>query len=291
MRKVKILTDSTCDLNEEILAKYDIALIPLYVTIDGQTYHDFTEMKARAMYDLSEKTGSHPKTAACSIQDFRDFFMEYLTQDYDIIYCGIGANLSSCYQNVHLVKNLIVEKHPEYESQMYFVDSGNLSTGISLVLLKMCEARDKGMSAEEIVKVGENTVPRVRAQFCVENLDYIYKGGRCSNASRFIGNMLHIKPYLKVRDGKLNVAKKSIGSFKKALNLMIDEFKECFQDVDKEFVFITHSEGDAFAKYIREKISDVTPQIENLMETKAGCVISSHCGEHTIGILYIMKEN
>ena len=291
MSKVKILTDSTCDLNEEILAKYDIGLIPLYVTVDGKTYHDFTEMKARQMYDLSEQTGSHPKTAACSIQDMRDFFMEYLTEGYDIIYCGIGAHLSSCYQNAHLVKDLLVEKHPELEEHIFFVDSQNLSTGISLVLLKMCKARDEGKTASEIVAIGENVVPRVRAQFCVENLDYIYKGGRCSNASRFIGNMLHIKPYLKVRDGLLNVAKKSIGSFKKALNIMIDEFKECFKDVDKEFVFITHSEGDAFAKYIKEKISDVSDKIENLFDTKAGCVISSHCGEHTIGILYIMKEN
>ena len=102
--------------------------------------------------------------------------------------------------------------------------------------------------------------------------------------------MLSIKPLLKVRGGILNVAKKSIGSFKKALNIMIDEFKECIDDVDKEFVFVTHSEGDQAAKYILEKISDVTPQFENVMETRAGCVISSHCGEHTIGILYIMKE-
>ena len=175
MRKIKILTDSTCDLNEQILEKYDIGLVPLYVTVDGKTYHDFTEMKARAMYDLSMETGSHPKTAACSIQDFRDFFMKYLKEDYDIIYCGIGSHLSSCYQNAHLVKDLIVEKHPEYEERIFFVDSQNLSTGISLVLLKMCMARDAGKTVQEVVQTGENTVPRVRAQFCVENLDYIYR--------------------------------------------------------------------------------------------------------------------
>lgn len=290
MSNIALLTDSTCDLSRELLEKYNIKQIPLYVVVDNKTYLDFEEMNARQMYDKSKETGSHPKTSTASIQDFRDFFMKYLEQGYDVIYCGIGAKLSSNYQNIHLVKNLIIEKHPEYESHLYFVDSMNLSTGISLVLLKMAKAIQEGKSVEEVVAIGNDVAPRVHAQFCVENLDYIYKGGRCSNAARFLGTVLSIKPLLKVRDGSLNVAKKSIGSFKKALNIMIDEFKECYERVDKEFVFITHSEGDAFAKYIAEKISDVSGSIENLMETKAGCVISSHCGEHTIGILYIMNE-
>ena len=187
-------------------------------------------------------------------------------------------------------KEMIEEKHPEYIGKIHMVDSMNLSTGIALVLIKMCECRDNGGTAEEIVKVGENVAPRVRAQFCVESLDYIHKGGRCSNSAKFFGTLLSIKPMLKMVDGKLNVWKKSIGSFKKALNIMVEEFLSLFANVDKDHVFITHSEGDIYANYVADKIKGVANQIKNIYNTKAGCVISSHCGKNTTGILYIMNE-
>ena len=290
-KEVVILTDSTCDLSEEILTNNKIEVLPLYIIIDNKQYRDMVELKSKEMYELAEKTGSHPKTSTASVQDFYDFFMKYLREGKEVIYCGIGDKLSSSYKNLPIIKDLIDEKHPEFSGLLHFVDSMNLSTGIALVLLKMCKARDNGLSAQEIIEVGNKTAKLARAQFCVPNLTYIYKGGRCSNASKFIGNLLSIKPMLKVVDGKLSVWKKSIGSFKKALNIMIDEFLELFPNIDKDTVFITHSQGDKYAAYIKSKIKDVTPEIENLYETYAGCVISSHCGEGTIGILYTMKDD
>lgn len=290
MHKIAILTDSTCDLSQELLDKYNIHYFPLYVTINNETYKDGAELKAKEMYEKAEAIKAHPKTAAASIQDIYDFFMKFLKEDKEIVYAGIGGGLSCTFQNTHIVRDLVYDKHPEYEGRIHLVDSMNLSTGISLTLIKMCEARDQGKTAKEIVEIGEDVVPRVRAQFCVENLDYIHKGGRCSNSAKFFGTLLSIKPMLKVQAGKLNVWKKSIGSFKKALNIMIDEFLTNFENIDKSVVFITHSEGDPYAKYIEEKISGVIDRIENVYNTKAGCVISSHCGRNTTGILYVMNK-
>ena len=290
MSNVVILTDSTCDLTKELLEKYKIDVLPLYVNINNKQYKDMIEINSKEMYRISEETNSHPKTSTASIQDFYDFFMRYLKEDKEIIYCGIGDKLSSSYQNLPIVKDLIEEKHPEVSDNLHFVDSMNLSTGIALVLIKMCEARDEGKNVEDIITIGNTIAKKVRAQFCVPNLTYIYKGGRCSNATKFIGNLLSIKPMLKVVDGKLNVWKKSIGSYKKALNIMIDEFLDNFENIDKDVVFITHSLGDKYADYIRHKIEQVSDQITNLYETYAGCVISSHCGQGTIGILYIENQ-
>jgi len=290
MNNIVLLTDSTCDLTPELIEKYNIDVIPLYVTIDNKTYKDMTEIDSTKMYKISEETGSHPKTSTASIQDFYDFFIKYLKDGKDVVYCGIGEHLSSNYQNLFIVKDLVEEKHPGLSSHLYLVDSMNLSTGISLVLIKMSEAISEGKSVEEVVKIGNETAPKVHAGFCVPNLTYIYKGGRCSNAARFLGNLLSIKPMLTVENGYLNVWKKSMGSYKKALKIMIDEFLKQFPNVDKKYVFITHSLGDQYATYIRSKIEHVSDKIENIYETKAGCVISSHCGMGTIGILYIVDE-
>lgn len=290
MAKVAILTDSTCDLSQELIKKYDLHVLPLYVTFDGKSYKDFVEMTAKDMYEKAETEKIHPKTAAASVQDYYDFIIDFLKNDYEVVYCGIGKNLSSSYQNVFLVKSMIEENHSEFEDKIHLVDSMSLSTGISLTLFKMCEARDLGKSASEIAEIGNNINKKVIAQFCVEGLDYIHKGGRCSNSAKFFGTLLQIKPMLKVEEGKLNVWKKSIGSFKKALNIMIEEFKQSLPDIDKDYLFVTHSEGEKYAEYILKEIAEEVKGFKNVYVTKAGCVISSHCGKNTIGILYIKNE-
>ncbi len=289
-QNIVIATDSTCDLSQELIDKYEIAVLPLYIIINNKQYKDMVELQSDKMYEISEQTGSHPKTSTASIQDFYDFFMPFLKEGKDVVYCGIGDKLSSSFKNLPIVKDLVEEKHPEFKDKLHFVDSMNLSTGISLVLIKMCEARDEGKSLEEILEIGDWAAHHSHSQFCVMNLDYIYKGGRCSNAAKFIGNLLNIRPMLKVVDGKLQVWKKSIGSYKKALNIMIDEFLESFDYADKDTVFITHSLGEKYASYIKGKIESVIDKIKNLYVTNAGCVISSHCGQGTIGILYILND-
>lgn len=289
MSKIKILTDSTCDLTKEILERYNIDFLPLYVTVNNKTYKDIIEINTKEMYEIAEKSKSHPKTSTSSIQDMYDFFLKYLKEDYEIVYCGISKSLSSNYQNCLITTDLIYEKHPEYEGKIHLVDSKNLSTGISLTTLKMAQALEEGKSVEEIVELGNNNVDKVQAQFCIETFDYLHKGGRCSSTIKFVGQMLRIKPMIKVTNGKMDVYKKPIGSFKKALGIMIDEFIDNIDNIDKDFLFITHSEGDKYADYISEKIKEYTPLFKNVFITRAGCVISSHCGQNTIGILYTYK--
>lgn len=289
MSKIKLLTDSTCDLSQEILDRYNLGVLPLYVTVNNKTYKDMIEINTKEMYEIASTHKSHPKTSTSSIQDMYDFFLKYLKEDYEIIYCGISKSLSSNYQNCLITADLIYEKHPEYQDKIHIVDSKNLSTGISLTVLKMATALEEGKTIQEIIEIGRNNVDKVQAQFCIETFDYLHKGGRCSSTIKFVGTVLRIKPMIKVTNGKMDVYKKPIGSFKKALGIMIDEFIENIDKIDKKFLFITHSEGDKYAEYISEKIKDYMPLFENVFITKAGCVISSHCGQNTIGILYTFK--
>ncbi len=286
MSKIIIVTDSTCDLSQEIINKYDFKVLPLYVNFGDKVYKDRIEMNVDKMYATVEETGVYPKTSAASPDDFYKFFKELLEEDVEIIYTGIGSTLSSTLQNAHIARREFTE---EEQARIHLVDSLNLSTGIGLLLLKAASFREVGYSAKEIVEKMEEIVPKVRTQFVVETLEYLHKGGRCSGMTRFIGTALRMKLLIKLTDGKLGVDKKAIGATKKALNLMLDDFYALLPDIDKEFLFVTHSNATKNFNYIDEKITSIKDSFDNIYETKAGCTISSHCGEGCIGILYIEK--
>ena len=220
-------------------------------------------------------------TTAATPGDFHNTFKKYLDQGYQIIYMGLGSKFSATLAAAKTAKQMLET------DDIYLIDSGNLSSGIGLLLLKTAKLRDEGKTIDEIVEEIETTVPKVRSQFVIDTLDYLYKGGRVSAMSALMGGMLKIHPIIKVRNGEMAVGKKARGSINKGIDLLIKEFIDNFEDIDPEFVMITHSLAHDSYLYIEDKIKDAS--VENLYETTAGCVISSHCGKGTIGILYIMK--
>lgn len=284
--RIIITSDSTCDLSEELIKKYDIHIIPLYVNFGSTSFKDREEMNVDKMYEKVKAEGVYPKTSAATPDDFYEFFRNLLTNDVEIIYTGIGSTLSSTLQSANIARSEFSE---EEQKRIHLVDSKNLSTGIGLLLLKAATFREEGYSALEIAEKLEEIVPKVRSQFIVETLEYLHKGGRCSGMTRFIGTALRMKLLIKVNDGKLGVAKKAIGPSKKIINLMLDDFYASLPDIDKEFLFVTHSNAYKNRDYTYSKIDAIKDSFDNINETKAGCVISSHCGEGCIGVLYIEK--
>lgn len=282
--KVVILTDSTCDLSEELLNKYDIKFFPLHVNFGTDSYDDITQIKPKEMFEKINSIGALPTTAAASLGEIINVFKKYLDEGYDIVYTGISSQMSVTFQVANLAKE-------ELEADnIYLVDSGNLSTGIGLLLLKAAKFRDQGFSAKEIAEKLEDIVPRVKTQFVIDTLDNLHKGGRCSSVAYVFSKVLRVKPMIVVREKSMQVGAKFIGSITKAQKGMTNLFLKDFDNIDKEFVFITHSFAEEGVKNIKSLISNVSDQIENLYVTEAGCVIGCHCGENCIGILYIMEN-
>lgn len=284
INKVAILTDSTCDLGIDLLEKYKIDFIPLHVNFDCETYDDLVNINLEQLYQKVEEKGCLPRTSCPSHTEVEIFLKKYLNQGYDIVYTGISSQMSATYN----VFKLVAEELDK--DRIFIVDSGNLSTGIGLLLLKAATFREQGFSAREIAKKLEEIVPRIKVQFVIDRLDYLYKGGRCSSVAYAFSKVLSVKPMIVVREKTMQVGTKFIGSITKAQKGMTKIFLNDFNKIDKEFVFITHTLSFSGADYIRSLIKDVIPKIDNLYETVAGCVIGSHCGKNTIGILYIMKE-
>ena len=286
MNKVKVVADSTIDLSPELVKKYDITIIPLHVTFKDDThdYHDGVDIDAESLYKKVEASKETPVTGAVNVVEFIKCFKKIIDSGYDIIFTGIGAGLSSTYQNALLAS----KEFPT--GRIMVLDSKNLSTGTGLLVLKMCKYRDEGLSVSEIYNKVFPLVDLVSAKFCIDKLEYLYRGGRCSGLTMIFAHALHIHPVAKMVDGKLIVFKKPRGPYEKAVDEQINEFKEDLPKIDKSCVFITHSGRiEGFDRYIYDKISkDIKP--ENIYITEAGCTVSSHCGPKTIGILYIVNK-
>lgn len=281
--KVLIMTDSTSDLSKTHLDKRHIVSVPLYVNFSDEIYRDGIDLTTEELYKKVEEKGTLPTISAVSPGDFIKIFQKYTDLDYDIIYIGIGSKISGTFQSALIAKD---EVNPE---KIHLIDSLNLSSGIGLLVLKACDFRDKGYSAKQIEEEVTKLIPLVRSQFAISTLDYLHKGGRASGTAKLMGTILGIKPIIKVIDGKLDVYKKPAGKMSRALDIMLNDFFAEIDNLDLDYVFVTHSLANKQAVYMMDKVKEKV-KIKHLIEGQAGCVIGTHCGAGTIGILYIVKS-
>jgi DegV family protein with EDD domain len=278
------MADSTSDLTQSLIQTRDIKIIPLYVNFGEQSYKDGTDITTEELYKKVDELGYLPKSSAISLGDFMMAFEPYIEQGYDIVLLTIGSKLSGTYQAALVAKDTVEA------NRVHIIDTNNLSSGGGLLVLKACDLRDQGLSASDIKQAVDKITPRVRSQFAIQTMDYLYKGGRCSALSMFLGSVLAIKPIIQVNDGKLDVYKKSVGKMTRALDIMLEDYFNLFDQIDKDYVMITHSLADKSAEYMKNQIMAKGLVPNQLLETQAGCVISTHCGKGTIGILYILKD-
>ena len=280
MRKVIIATDSCCDLSKEIIEKFDIKILPLNVVLGKDTYLDGEDILPKDIFSYFDKTGVLPKTAARSIGDFINFFKQFVDDGCDVVFIGIGNELSSTMQNAMLAGKEL--------GHVYVADSENLSTGIALSLLKACDLRDDGLSAEEIVNKVASETNNMNVSFIIDRLDYLYKGGRCSAVSALGANLLKLHPCIEVSDGKLVVGKKYRGNMQDILVKYInDRLSVSGMNFVKKRVFITHTCID-HPEYVQACVEATksTGIFDSVYDTYAGATIASHCGPNTLGILF-----
>ncbi|MDE7263203.1 MAG: DegV family protein [Anaeroplasmataceae bacterium] len=280
---IRIITDSTNDLDSKTIEEKNIVVLPLYVNFSDASYKDGVDITTPELYKLVEMKNELPKTAAIPQQTFIEVFTKYIEAGDEVIFTGISKQMSRTYENAVLAAKEVSE------DKIFVVDSMNLSTGIGLLVLKACKYRDEGKTAKEIAELLNQDNKRVLSQFSIERMDYLYKGGRCSGMAKVVGTLLKIKPIIAVRDGKMHVAKKPHGKMKVALDCMIEQLRMDVPRLDNDIVIITHSLAFEYCDYIKTEIKKFlydTP----ILSTVAGCVISSHCGQGTIGILYMVKD-
>lgn len=280
MGKVKICADSVCDLSEELKKRYDISVVPLYVTKGEETLRDGVEIGQKEVFEHYRNTGKLCSTSAVNVEDFSRFFKEELEGYDELVIITISSEFSSCFQNACIAAE-------EFDN-VEVVDSRNLSTGEGLVAVAAARLAAQGLGAKEIgEKLRSDIIPKVDASFFVANIEYLHKGGRCSSIAALGANLLKLKPCIDVADGKMKVTKKYRGSIEKTIKDYVKD-RLTGVEVDDELIFITHTTSKQNTDLTAAEI----PKYKNFKETAvtdAGCTVACHCGEDTLGILFIRK--
>jgi len=277
---VNIITDSTSDLGADIAAEFKVTIIPLSVTMGGKVYKDGVDIHQKDLFALVQKYAELPKTAAPSVGEFSKVF----DLPGESVFIGISSRLSATIQNACLALDML------QAGKVRVVDSLNLSTGIGLLALRAAELRDQGLSAEKIEAQLLASVSKVRTSFVIETMDYLYKGGRCTALQAIAGSVLKIHPIIEIRpEGTLGVKEKARGTLQKGLQMILDDFESHLKDLDRGRVFITTtSDNTTDINHLVNEVQRIAAP-QDIRVTRAGSVISSHCGPGSTGILYFLK--
>lgn len=279
---VKIITDSTSDLSKELLEKYEISVLPLHILLGEEEYRDGIDISPEEIYAWSDAHGATPKTSAPSQEEAMEMLRPYVEKGQEVVCFSISGEMSSS-------GNIMRMAAEELNGQalVRVVDSANLSTGIGHLVIEAAILARNGRSGEEIVRYVEELKPLVRASFVVDTLTFLYRGGRCSGLAAMAGSVLKLHPRILVEDGKMKPGKKYRGSLNKVVMAYVADMQEDLKHAKKDRVFITHSGCDRkLVEEVRAYLASLN-HFDEIIETVAGGVISSHCGPGTLGVLFI----
>lgn len=280
MREIAIFTDSSADLNLDFREDNHVLSIAHYVRFEYEIYLDGITIDSDDLYHMIKEKHTLPKTSPATHEDYILNFERYLALGYDILYIGIGSTFSMAYQNALMAKQEVDDK------RIFIIDTKNLSSGIGILVLKAIKLRDAGFPIERIYKKIGAMVPQVRSHFALKTVEYLKKSGRASKLMNVYSKLFFIKPLIKVEDGELVLYKKSFGSMKRAINQMLQELFENMIYIDTDYIMLTHSLANREILYMTHKINKRMPRVQ-IIENKAGCAISTHCGPGAVGLTYI----
>lgn len=281
---VKILSDSTCDLSPELVAKYGIGVIPLHIVLGDKEYADGASITPDEIYEWSDANKATPKTSALGLEEATNLFKPILDEGHEIVVFSISGEMSTTCNVMR-----IAAQDLGASDRVFVIDSRNLSTGVGLQVLEAAELAAAGKSGAEIVAHIADVGPRVRASFVVDTLTYLHRGGRCGGLTALAGAMLKLHPKITVVEGKMGPGKKYRGVPKKFVMDYVTDMEEELKNAEPKRVFITHSGCDeAIIAEVKAYLEDMN-YFGEILITRAGCVVSSHCGPGTLGVLFIAK--
>lgn len=280
-KPVIISADSTCDLPQELVERFDIRIIPLTVLLGEESYFDDKDFDPDKIYEYYKQTGTLPKTSAPSVQQFIDFFAPMVEDGFEVVHIDISSEISATFSSGRIAAS-------EFEG-IYNIDSRSLSTGLSLLILEAARCRDEGMCAADIAAHLESLVPQLETSFVIDTLEFLWKGGRCSGVAALGANMLKLRPAIAMKDGKLDIYKKYRGNM---LNVYKQYARETLsgKEIYGQYVFIVDSGevSDEARAAVKEIIDELSPG-HTVFYSRAGSTVSSHCGSGTLGVMFIRK--
>ena len=281
---VKIIADSTCDLSQELLTKYDISILPLHVLLGEEEYLDGRTITPDQIYSWSDAHKTTPKTSAPSLVEAMELMKPYVEEKREIVCFSISDEMSTSGNVMRLAAEEL-----DAAQLVTVINSANLSTGIGLLVIEAAIMAGNGATGKEIAEKMEELKPLVRASFVVDTLTYLHRGGRCSGVAALAGSALKLHPKIVVENGKMAPQKKYRGKIDRVILDYVHDLEQDLKSAKKERVFITHSGCDAVVVEAVRSYLEGLQVFDEILETRAGGVISRHCGPGTLGVLFIAQ--
>lgn len=278
----KIIADSTCDLSKELVEKYNIEILPLHILLGEEEFLDGVNISPAEIYAWSDANKATPKTSAIDMNTPVEVFRKYVNEGCEVVCFCISDDMSTTGNILRMAVDEL-----EAQEKVKIVNSANLSTGIGLMVIEAAIMAQAGECAAVIAERMEKIKPLVRASFVVDTLVYLHRGGRCSGIAALAGGALKLHPRIAVEDGKMKPGKKYRGNINKAIIDYAKDMEADLKTAKKDRVFITHSGCDKeVVEEVRAYLTSLN-HFDEILETVAGSVISSHCGPGTLGVLFI----
>ena len=281
--QVKIITDSTCDLPQDIIEELDIDIVPLYVIMDDVSYKDGLEMTPEKLIEWSDETKKTPMTSAPSVEDYIKAFRPYVEKKRDVVFISISSELSATCQNAHFAVNSL-EK-----GNIKVIDSRNVSIGTGFLVMEAAKLARQGKSSDEIVTKLEKSIPKIQSSFIFDNLEFLKRGGRCSAAKSLAASALKIRPRIDATEGNLIPVDKFRGSLPKSVKKFCESVFLNIKGINPELCIIGITKDEhGLLEEIRGEIES-KGYFKEILTANAGCIITSHSGPNTYGIV-LKKE-
>ncbi len=278
---VKIITDSASDLPKSLASEKGIDIIPVLVYVDDVEYLDGETIEQDAFYQKMLE-GSAVKTAQIPVQQFIERFEALPSGTDEYIYFAFSSGLSGTYQAAVMALNVVKDQRPDLK--LTIVDTSCVSLGLGVLVLEAWEMAQAGKSVDEIVGHVQQAAPTMEHVFSVNDLEYLFRGGRVSKTQAVVGNVLNIKPILRVESGKLVPFDKARGK-KKKLAKMFSYIADHGQNLEGQTIGIAHTLNESEALEVKKHFEE-TYGCTKFVIGQLGCTIGAHCGPGLITLFF-----
>lgn len=277
-QKVKIVADSTCDLSPTLLERYQIEVVPLPVNLGDKPCLDGVDVHPEDLFQYYKETGKLPTTSAPTPAYYEDLYRQWTQEGYSVVHLSISLSFTV----THNIAKMAAEKF----SEIYPVDSRNISAGMGLLAILGAQLRDQGLSAKEIADQLRKMTDSVRTSFILDTLLFMYKGGRCTGVAALGANLLNLKPCIEVKDGSMLVGKKFRGNLGSVLEQYTEAKLKDKTNIIQDQILIAQC---GVAPEIIDRVVGKIKECQNFREIHVldtGCSVSVHCGPNTLGLIY-----
>lgn len=282
---IKIITDSACDLPKKIINEYDIEVVPFHVLLDGTDYLDGETITPQELYQKMRQ-GARPTTAQVTSVQFAEVFSKYIQEGKQCLYIAFSSKLSGTCEMARQAAQYVLKEHPGAEIKI--IDSKCGALGQGLVVYAAAQMAQAGKTLEEITAEIVLQCPHLEHIFSVDDLEYLFRGGRVGRVDSFVGTLLNIKPILHYDDGSMIPIEKVRGKLK-AIRRIVEIMDERGTNLHEQTIAISHADDLESGLKLKELIEEKFAPREIIMNT-VGCVLASHIGIGGVAAYFLNKD-